>query len=74
MLPPVNMILFAVEETVPLQVFPVTFTTVKGDGRLSVKLTPVYGEAVGFCSVMVRVVMPPAGKAAVENRFVTPIA
>ena len=71
--PPSKRILVEVVETVPPHVFAVTLTTVKGAGKLSVKFTPVYGEAVGFCSVMVSVVVPPAEKVAGENRFVTPI-
>ncbi len=41
-------------------------------GRLSVKLTPVYGEGVGFRRVMVRVEEPPAWKFCGENDFETP--
>jgi hypothetical protein len=60
-------------ETDPPHVFAVTLTTVKGAGKLSVKFTPVYGEAVGFCRVMISVVVPPAEKVEGENRFATPI-
>lgn len=72
--PPVKLTLFAVVEVVPPQVFPVTPTTVKGAGRLSVKSTPVYAKLIGFCRVMVSVVVPPAGNVDGENRFVTPIS
>jgi len=72
--PPVKLILVDVMETVPPHVFAVTLTTVNGAGKLSVKFTPVYGEAVGFCRVMISVVVPPAGKVEGENRFATPIS
>lgn len=50
-------------------------TTVKTvPGRVSDTLTPVYGELVGFRSVMVKVVVPPAGKDGGENALVIPIA
>lgn len=46
--------------------------TVTSAGRLSVMLTPVYGEPVGFCNVMVNVLVPPATTALGANAFVTP--
>lgn len=65
-----------VVETVPPQVVvaepATTVSTVPGN--VSETSTPVYGELVGFCSVMIRVVLPPAGKVGGENRFVIPIA
>lgn len=63
-----------VVEIVPPHVFSVTLTTVNGAGKLSVKFTPVYGEAVGFCRVMISMVVPPAEKVEGENRFATPIS
>ena len=74
MMPPAKLTELVVVETVPLQVFPVTLTTVNGAGKLSVKAAPVYGEPVGFCSVMIRVVVPPAEKVGGEKRFVMPMA
>ena len=74
MVPPVKVTLLDVVETVPPQVFAVTFTTVNGLGKLSVKFTPVYGEPVGFCSVMISVVVPPAENVGGENRFARPIS
>lgn len=55
----------AVTETVPPQVVdsePLTIVIfVLGvEGRVSVMFTPVYAEFVGFCNVIVRVLMPPA--------------
>lgn len=47
---------------------------VKLAGRVSVKLAPVYGEPVGFCNVMVRVVVPPAATEVGENALVRPTA
>jgi hypothetical protein len=72
--PPAKLILVDVVETIPPHVFVVTLTTVNGAGKLSVKFTPVYGEAVGFCNVMISVVVPPAEKVEGENRFAMPIA
>jgi hypothetical protein len=72
--PPAKLTLLDVVVTVPPHVFAVTLTTVNGAGKLSVKFTPVYGEAVGFCSVMINVVVPPAGNLDGENCFATPIA
>lgn len=40
--------------------------------RLSVIATPVYGEPVGFCKVMVRVLVSPASIVAGEKAFVIP--
>ena len=72
--PPTKLILVDVVETVPPHVFVVTLTTVNGAGKLSVKFTPVYGEAVGFCNVMISVVVSPAENVEGENCFATPIA
>jgi hypothetical protein len=72
--PPAKLILVDVVETVPPHVFAVTLTTVNGAGKLSVKFTPVYAEAVGFCRVMISVVVSPTEKVEGENRFATPIA
>ena len=72
--PPAKLILVDVVETVPPHVLSVTRTTINGAGKLSVKFTPVYGEAVGFCRVMIRVVVPPAEKVEGEDRFATPIS
>jgi len=74
MIPPVKLMELVVMETVPPQVLPVTLTTVNGAGKLSVKFTPVYGEPVGFWSVMMRVVVPPAENVGDENRFAIPIS
>lgn len=71
--PSVKLMLVDVVETVPPHVFAVTLTTVNGAGKLSVKSTPVYGEAVGFCRVMISVVVSPAENVDGENRFATPI-
>jgi hypothetical protein len=72
--PPVKLTEVAVAETVPPQVLAVTLTTVKGAGKLSIKFTPVYGEPVEFCKVMISIVVPPAEKVGGENRFATPIS
>ena len=72
--PPAKLMLVDVVETVPPHVFAVTLTTVNGAGKLSVKFTPVYGDAIGFCRVMISVVVPPAEKVEGENCFATPIA
>ena len=65
-----------VVEAVPPQVVVAepgtTVSTVPG--KVSETFTPVYGEPVGFCSVMMRVVVPPAGKVGGENLFVIPTA
>ena len=71
-MPPVKLTAVAVEETIPPQVLAITLTTVNGTGKLSIKFTPVYGEPVGFCNVMIKVVVPPAEKVGGENRFATP--
>jgi hypothetical protein len=72
--PPVKLTEVAVVEVVPPHVFAVTLTTVNGAGKLSVKFTPVYGEDVGFCRVMISVVVPPAEKVEGEKRFARPIS
>src|SRR5512142_1130463 len=72
--PPVKLILVEVVETVPPHVFAVTLTTVNGAGKLSIKFTPVCGDAVGFCRVMISVVVSPTETVDGENRFATPIA
>jgi hypothetical protein len=59
---------------VPPQLFVIVPDTVNGAGKLSVKFTPVYGEPVGFCRVIISVVVPPAEKVEGENCFVTPIS
>ena len=74
MVPPTNMIEVAVVEVVPPQVFDVTLTGVNGAGKISVKRAPVYGEPVGFCKVISRVVVPPAEKVDGVNRFANPIS
>src|SRR6266487_1806186 len=75
MVPPVKLtVVDGVMETEPPQVFAVTPTAVNGEGKLSVKFTPVYGVLFGFCSVMISVVVPPAENVAGENRFVMPIS
>jgi hypothetical protein len=57
----------------PQVVVAVPGTTVKTvPGSSSVMLTPVYGADVGFSSVMVSVVDPPAWKEEGENDFSTP--
>ncbi len=43
-------------------------------GKLSVRPTPLYGAADGFCKVMVRVLVPPAKNAPGENALETPMA
>jgi hypothetical protein len=74
MVPPVKMMLFAVvAEVFPPQLLDTMFTTVNGLGKLSVTLTPVYGEAVGFCSVISSLVVPPAENVDGTKRFVAPI-
>jgi hypothetical protein len=60
MVPPVKVTEVAVVEIVPPQVVVTVPATVKGAGKLSVKVTPVYGVFVGFRNVTVRVVVPPA--------------
>jgi hypothetical protein len=72
--PPIKLTEVVVTETVPPHVLAVTLTTVNGAGKLSVKFTPVYGDPVGFCNVIISVVVPPAEKEAGENCFVTPIS
>jgi len=72
--PPLKRMVLVGVETVPPQELSVTLTMVSGAGRLSEILTPVYGELVGFCNVMIRVVDPPAGNVPGENRFEIPIA
>ena len=72
--PPTKLILVDDVETVPPHVFACTLTTVNGAGKLSVKFTPVYGEAVGFCRVITRVVVSPADIVDGENCFAIPIA
>ena len=73
-MPPVKLTEVAVVEVVPPQVLAVTLTTVNGAGKLSIKFTPVYGEPVGFCNMMIRVVVPPAEKVEGVNRFDKPIS
>jgi hypothetical protein len=63
-----------VVEFAPPHVLAVTLTIVNGAGKLSIKSTPVYGEATGFCSVMISMVVPPTGKVEGENRFAMPIS
>ncbi len=75
--PPVKLtVRGSVVETVPPQVVvAVPGTTVRTvPGRVSDTLTPVYGELVGFCSVMVKVVVPPAGIFGGEKALVMPMA
>jgi hypothetical protein len=74
MVPPVRlMVLEGVVETVPPQLLFVTESTTRGLGTLSTKRAPVYGELVGFWSVIVKVVGPPPETVPGEKRFVMPI-
>ena len=73
-MPPVKLTEVAVVETVPPHVLAVTLTTVNGAGKLSIKFTPVYGEPVGFCNVIIKVVVPPEENVGGENRFATPMS
>jgi hypothetical protein len=50
-------------------------TTVKTvPGNVSDTFTPVYGEPVGFCSVIVSVLVVPAAKVEAEKPLVMPIS
>lgn len=74
--PPFKVIVVDVVVTVPPHVFVIVppATTVIGVGKVSVKLAPVYAELFGFCKVMFRVEVPPAGKLDGEKPFVPPIS
>jgi len=75
MVPPVRLtVRGGVMETEPPQVVAAEpGTTVRTvPGKVSVTFTPVYGELVGFCNVMVRVLVPPAGNVGGENALATP--
>ena len=75
--PPARLTLVGVVETVPggtPQVLLAAPLTINGAGKLSVTAAPVYGEPVGFCNVMIRVLVPPTGKVEGKNRLVRPIA
>ena len=76
-MPPVKLtVVEGVIETEPPQVFADTLTAVKGVGKLSVTLTPVYGVVFGFCRVMISVLVPVPSPDNVggENCFVRPIS
>ncbi len=77
MVPPVKLTVRGkVVEAVPPQVVVAEPGTIVNTvpGKVSETFTPVYGEPVGFCKVMVRVVVPPAGKVAGKKLFVALIA
>jgi hypothetical protein len=77
MVPPVKLTVRGkVAEAVPPQVVVAEPGTIVNTvpGKVSETFTPVYGELVGFCNVIVRVVVPPAGKVAGEKLFVSLIA
>ena len=74
MVPPVRLtVRGGVMETAPPQVVAAEpGTTVRTvPGKVSDTFTPVYGEPVGFCNVIVRVLVPPDGNVGGENAFVT---
>lgn len=70
--PPTKLTLFVVDDTIPPHVFVPTLTIVKGAGKISVRFAPVYGVFCGFCSVIIKVVVPPTEKVEGVNRFATP--
>src|SRR5687767_14661081 len=75
--PPVRLtVRGGVMETEPPQVVAADpGTTVKTvPGNVSDTFTPVYGELVGFCSVIVRVLVAPAAKVEGEKAFEMPIS
>ena len=74
MVPSVKVTLLVVVETVPPQLVIAVPATINGLGKLSVTLTPVYAESVGFWSVMIRVVTSRGEKVVGENCFVRPIS
>ena len=77
MVPPVRLtVLGGVMDTEPPQVVAAEpGTTVKAvPGRVSDTFTPVYGELVGFCKVIVSVLVPPDGNVGGENAFAMPIS
>jgi len=77
MVPPARLtVRGGVIDTAPPQVVvAVPGTTVNTvPGRVSDTFTPVYGVPFGFCSVMVRVLVPPAGKDGGEKDLESPIS
>jgi hypothetical protein len=72
MVPPVRVTLFVVVVTLPPQVVVAVPATTNGGGRVSVTLTPVKGVVLGFCRVMISVVVPPGESVTGVNRFVRP--
>lgn len=75
-MPPVNVTVRGAVETLPPQVVDTEpGTTVNtSPGNVSESSTPVYGERVGFRSVIVSVVVPPVWKLGGENDFDKAIA
>ena len=74
MVPPVKVIEPFAAVSVPPQVLVGFPATIMGVGKVSVKVTPVYGVLFGFWSVMVRFTVSPTLTVPDEKRFVRPIS